>query len=83
MNANLLVTGAYEDANRVPTISKPLPDTTTGARTTDLAFDRLTPVAMLQLGFRLRFFQEKLGIQRAVLRTCSTSARTFTTPLTI
>jgi outer membrane receptor protein involved in Fe transport len=62
LNANLMVSGAYEDPNRVPTLSQPLPGTTTGTRTTDLAFDRLTPVAMLQLGFRLRFLKEKLGI---------------------
>jgi hypothetical protein len=28
--------------------------------TTDLTFDRLTPVADLQLGFRLRFLKDKL-----------------------
>jgi outer membrane receptor protein involved in Fe transport len=61
VNANLLITGAYEDPNRVPNATNPLPGSTTAAQTTDLAFDRLTPVALLQLGFRLRFLHEKLG----------------------
>ena len=71
-NVNLLVTGAYQDPNRYPSLGPqigPCPATvacyatpTTTARTTDLTFDRLTPVALLQLGFRLRFFKEKLGI---------------------
>ncbi len=42
----------------LPTCQEP----TTQARTSDITFDRLTPVALLQLGFRLRFFKEKLGI---------------------
>jgi outer membrane receptor protein involved in Fe transport len=62
LNANLLVIGAYEDPNRVPSSPNNIPGTTTVGRTTDLAFDRLTPVALLQLGFRLRFLKEKLGI---------------------
>jgi outer membrane receptor protein involved in Fe transport len=62
LNANLLVTSAYQDPNRVPTEGSPGFGSTTGARTSDLTFDRLTPVALLQLGFRLRFLQEKLGI---------------------
>jgi len=32
----------------------------TSAATSDLALDRLTPVANLQLGFRLRFLRDKL-----------------------
>jgi outer membrane receptor protein involved in Fe transport len=62
VNANLLVTGAYEDVNRYPTGANPLPGSTTSARASDLTYDRLTPVANLQLGFRLRFLKEKLGI---------------------
>ncbi|HEY7956427.1 MAG TPA: TonB-dependent receptor, partial [Polyangia bacterium] len=62
LNANLLVTSAYQDPNRVPTEGSPGFGSTTGARTSDLTFDRLTPVALLQLGFRLRFLQEKLGV---------------------
>ena len=74
-NTNLLVMGASEDPNRYPTGRAPLgpcANATTGApcqyastpttvaRTTDLTFDRLTPVALLQLGFRLRFLKERL-----------------------
>jgi len=33
---------------------------TTSAATSDLTLDRLTPVADLQLGFRLRFLHDKL-----------------------
>ena len=74
-NFNLIVMGAYEDPNRFPAQGlaglpvgnnadlnsmKPT-EPTTVARTTDLAFDRLTPVALLQLGARVRFFGEKLA----------------------
>jgi iron complex outermembrane receptor protein len=72
LNANLLVTGAYQDPNRYPSGLAPIGPCpanvpcygapTTVARTTDLTFDRLTPVALLQLGFRLRFLKERLGI---------------------
>jgi len=72
LNANLLVTSAYEDLNRYPTSQSPVAacpagvtgcaTPTTQARSSDQAWDRLTPVALLQLGFRLRFFKEKLGI---------------------
>jgi iron complex outermembrane receptor protein len=66
VNMNLQVFGAYEDANRIP--SSPSGAATGGtdftgtttARTSDLAFDRLSPVANLQLGFRLRFLKDKL-----------------------
>jgi outer membrane receptor protein involved in Fe transport len=61
LNANVLVTGAYQDPNRVPTSTNPIPGATTAARATDLSFDRLTPVAVLQLGFRLRFLHERLA----------------------
>jgi len=62
VNANLLVTGAYSDPNRYPSSGNPVAGSTTAVRTTDLSFERLTPVALLQLGFRLRFLKEKLGI---------------------
>ncbi|MCU1279870.1 MAG: TonB-dependent receptor [bacterium] len=62
VNTNLLVTAAYDDSNRYPSQSMPVPGTTTGALYTDLTRDRLTPVAVLQLGFRLRFFAERLSI---------------------
>jgi iron complex outermembrane receptor protein len=68
LNFNLKVFGAYQDPNRYPsgpgggvvfgpTLSAPA---TTTAQTSDLTFDRLTPVADLQLGFRLRFLKDKL-----------------------
>jgi iron complex outermembrane receptor protein len=61
VNTNLSVFGAYEDPNRFPTRSQQMGTTTTSS-VADLTFDRLTPVALLQLGFRLRFFKEKLGV---------------------
>lgn len=66
VNMNLSVFGAYEDVNRVPT---GMAGTAAGgtqfvgstiAYTSDLTFDRLTPVADVQLGFRLRFLKDKL-----------------------
>jgi outer membrane receptor protein involved in Fe transport len=73
VNANLLVTSAFQDPNRVPTQpSSPItptdvggvmsPGGTTTARASDVAWDRLTPIALLQLGFRLRFLKERLGV---------------------
>jgi outer membrane receptor protein involved in Fe transport len=62
INANLLVTSAYADPNRYPSASMPMPGASTVENTTDLTFDRLTPVALLQLGFRLRFYGERLSI---------------------
>ncbi len=75
VNANLTVLGAYEDPNRYVSSAGPpidiskcgptgacVPGPTTTARTTDLTLDRLTPVALLQLGFRLRFLKEKIGL---------------------
>jgi outer membrane receptor for ferrienterochelin and colicin len=65
LNMNLSIFGAYEDVNRIPTGSAGAAGGsdftgTTTARTSDLTFDRLTPVADLQLGFRLRFLKDKL-----------------------
>jgi outer membrane receptor protein involved in Fe transport len=70
VNMNLQVFGAYEDANRIPSAASGAATGgdpaqggftgTTSARTSDLAFDRLSPVANLQLGFRLRFLKDKL-----------------------
>jgi outer membrane receptor protein involved in Fe transport len=66
VNFNLGVFGAFEDPNRVPTASTGAGigggyfTGATSARSSDLAFDRLTPVANLQLGFRLRFFRDRL-----------------------
>jgi outer membrane receptor protein involved in Fe transport len=78
LNTTLLVTGAYQDPNRWVSGPAPIGSCPTGsgssfglpacqepatqARTSDLTHERLTPVALLQLGFRLRFFKEKLGI---------------------
>ncbi len=65
VNMNLSVFGAYEDVNRIPTGAAGAAGGTdftgtTTARTSDLTFDRLTPVANLQLGFRFRFLKDKL-----------------------
>ena len=67
VNGNLNVLGAYEDPNRYVSSSFTFPtppgsQTMVGgiARYTDLTFDQLTPVALLQLGARLRLFNDKL-----------------------
>jgi len=66
VNMNLSVFGAYEDPNRVITATSgqlggtEFPGETSSARTSDLTWDRLTPVANLQLGFRLRFLKDRL-----------------------
>jgi hypothetical protein len=69
VNANLSIFGAYEDPNRIPTgvagnIAGPYNNLvgTTTAAASDLALDRLTPVANLQLGFRLRFAHDRLQV---------------------
>ncbi|MGZ3438183.1 MAG: TonB-dependent receptor plug domain-containing protein [Polyangia bacterium] len=61
VNANLLLTTSYLDPNRYPGLSGGIAGATTTLRATDLTFDRLPPVALLQLGFRLRFFRERLN----------------------
>ncbi len=55
VNANLLVTGALDDPNRVvdPSVTSTLPGVRE-AYNVDLAFDRVAPVALLQLGLRAR-----------------------------
>jgi outer membrane receptor protein involved in Fe transport len=66
VNVNLWVLGAVEDPNRywsTPAGSVGYPGYTTGtasAKTSDITLDKLTPVANLQLGFRLRFLRDKL-----------------------
>ncbi|MGZ3405132.1 MAG: TonB-dependent receptor plug domain-containing protein [Polyangia bacterium] len=65
VNMNLSIFGAYEDVNRIPTQGALSAGGSefmgqTAASTSDLTFDRLTPVANLQLGFRLRFLKDKL-----------------------
>lgn len=67
LNFNLNVFGAYEDPNRYASATGgPAGGEfgnqigTTTARTSDITLDRLTPVADLQLGFRLQFLKDKL-----------------------
>ena len=70
LNANLLLTTAQTDPNRYPSQAASVPPCpagvacqgtpTTAARTTDLTFDGLTPMAVLQLGFHLRFLKDRL-----------------------
>lgn len=67
LNFNLRIFGAYLDPDRYPSGSGGgvvFGANNTAASTTalasDLTFDRLTPVADLQLGFRLRFLKDKL-----------------------
>ncbi len=64
VNMNLNVFGAYLDPNRYVSGPSPLPGASAGtqARSTDLTFDRLSPVALLQLGARLRLFKERMFI---------------------
>jgi outer membrane receptor protein involved in Fe transport len=66
VNVNLSIFGAYEDPNRYPSAAAAnfgqpgYSTSTTTAKISDLTFDRLTPVGLLQLGFRLRFIKDKL-----------------------
>ncbi len=64
VNTNLLITGAYRDPNRYTSGPSPLTGSSAGTQTltTDLTFDRLTPVALLQLGIRARFLQQKISV---------------------
>jgi outer membrane receptor protein involved in Fe transport len=68
VNVNLTVFGAYQDPNRYAAASAgsvglpPYSSSATSARTSDLTVDRLTPVADVQLGFRLRFIKDKLQV---------------------
>jgi outer membrane receptor protein involved in Fe transport len=64
LNMNLNVFGASKDPNRYPSGQNPLPapDNGTVLRTTDLTIDNLSPVALLQLGFRLRLFKERMWV---------------------
>jgi outer membrane receptor protein involved in Fe transport len=59
VNTNLNVFGAYNDPNRYISGAGPLPGTVV-ARFGDLTYDRLTPVALLQLGVRARFLKDHL-----------------------
>jgi hypothetical protein len=70
LNMNLRVFGAFLDPNRYPsgsgggvTYGPTLGGSAaTTSQASDLTFDRLTPVADVQLGFRLRFLKDKLQI---------------------
>jgi iron complex outermembrane receptor protein len=62
LNANLTILSAYKDPNRYPSGPNSLPEGGTVARTSDLTIDRLSPVALLQLGARLRLFKERVGV---------------------
>lgn len=57
-NGTLLIVGSYDDPNRVRSTS--LADGTTIANFSDLAFDKLPPQAILNLGVRARFFKNRL-----------------------
>jgi outer membrane receptor protein involved in Fe transport len=63
VNGNLSVVGTFEDPNRFRSSPFTLPsgDPATLARYTDLTYDQLTPIALLQLGARLRLFQGKVA----------------------
>lgn len=59
VNASFSLFGAYEDPNRYPAANgSPIAATTAGPA--NIAFDRLSPVAMLQLGVRVRFLDDRL-----------------------
>ncbi|MGZ3437961.1 MAG: TonB-dependent receptor plug domain-containing protein [Polyangia bacterium] len=62
VNTNLLVTTGYQDPNRFPSSTGGIPGAATTLRANDITFDRLPPVALLQLGFRLRFFRERMQV---------------------
>jgi outer membrane receptor protein involved in Fe transport len=61
VNTNLTILAAYEDPNRFATVSA-MGGVTATASASDLTFDRLTPVALLQLGVRLRLVHERLTL---------------------
>jgi iron complex outermembrane receptor protein len=67
VNVNLAIFGAYEKNSRYPSGVFPgsggtAYNGTTSTTLSDLTWDRLTPVANLQLGFRLRFFKDRLQV---------------------
>jgi outer membrane receptor protein involved in Fe transport len=66
VNANLNVLGAYRDANRYPNGPGSLPESTTQAGSSALTFDRLSPVALLQLGAHLRFFNDRMTVNAQI-----------------
>ena len=66
VNTNLNIFGAYEDPNRFISGLFGVPGQAAGqgavaARFSDVAFDRLSPVALLQLGVRLRLWKDHVS----------------------
>jgi outer membrane receptor protein involved in Fe transport len=63
VNTNLSIFGAARDPNRYPTGPSPLGGDEAGAQTqvSGVTMDRLSPVALLQLGLRLRLFNDRLS----------------------
>jgi outer membrane receptor protein involved in Fe transport len=67
-NFNLAIIGAYEDPNRYPSgpagaVGQPgLSTGATSAKLSDLTLDRLTPVAQMQLGLRMRLFKDRFQL---------------------
>jgi outer membrane receptor protein involved in Fe transport len=63
VNGNLTVMNAYQDPNRYPFQASSLLGANypgVSARASDLTYDRLTPVALLQLGARLRLWHDRI-----------------------
>ncbi len=59
-NATLNVVGSYDDPNRFRSVV--LPDGSTAAPFADLTFDRLPPQAILNVGLRATFLQNRLWV---------------------
>ncbi len=62
VNSNLTVTSAYQDPNRYSGGAGSIPGATRDARTPDITWDRLTPVALLQIGARARFYHQRITL---------------------
>jgi outer membrane receptor protein involved in Fe transport len=62
VNTNLNVFGAAKDPDRYPAGPGALPESTSSEPATALTFDKLTPVALLQLGAHLRLFKERVTV---------------------
>jgi outer membrane cobalamin receptor len=62
LNANLAIYASYEDPNRYPSAPGGASGSTTSGPSSAVTFDRLSPVAVVQLGARLRLFHDRLAI---------------------
>ena len=67
LNMNLTVLGGMDDANRYPTSQMTLlgpggSQPSVVGRVSDITYDRLPPVALLQLGARLRIVKDHLWL---------------------